>query len=298
MPTPLEEYKAHEKRRLILSIVVTGLVMVVEIVGGIMSNSMALLSDAGHMFTHMFALGIALAAIYIASRDPRSHRTFGLYRVEVLAALLNSLFLFAVTVGIVWESVVLLMHPAEVKAVEMLAVAALGLVANLASIYLLQHAAHGDMNIKSAFIHVIGDAASSVGVVVGAIVIHYTGWNSIDPILALGIALIIALWAVDMFRDAVNVLLETAPKGMDVDTLRAELQREFPELGTIYDLHIWVITTNMYMFSAHIALARRHVDTMDSLRDRINTWLRERHEIEHTTIEFDIENDHPADTAP
>jgi cobalt-zinc-cadmium efflux system protein len=298
VPEPPEEYKAHEKRRLILSMAVTGLVMVVEIAGGILSNSMALLSDAGHMFTHLFALGIALAAIYIASRDPRRHHTFGLYRVEVLAALLNSLFLFAVTVVIVWESVALLMHPVPVRAVEMLAVAALGLVANLASMYLLQHAAHGDMNIKSAFIHVIGDAASSVGVVVGAIVIHYTGWNIIDPLLAVGIALIIALWAMGMFRDAVNVLLETAPKGMDVDTLRTELQREIPELGTIYDLHIWVITTNMYMFSAHIALARRHVDAMDRIRDRINTWLGERHEIEHTTIEFDIEDDPPAGPTP
>ncbi|MFC1582885.1 cation diffusion facilitator family transporter [Planctomycetota bacterium] len=285
-------YKHMAKKRLILSMVITGIVMIVEIVGGILSNSMALLSDAGHMFTHMFALGISLAAIYIASRDPRNHRTFGLYRVEILAALFNSLFLFGVTVLIVWESIERLMHAQEVAAMQMLLVAIVGLVVNIVSIMLLYRSAGDDINIKAAFIHVIADAASSVGVVAGALVIHFNpGWSLVDPILAIGIALIIVVWAFGLFKDSVNVLLETAPKGMDVDTLHDELKGEIPEICEIYDMHIWVITTNMYMFSAHIALERKYIQQVNEIRDKINTWLKVKHDIDHTTVEFDIEEE-------
>ncbi len=282
-------YKHMEKKRLILSMVITGIVMLVEIIGGLMSGSMALLSDAGHMFTHMFALGISLVAILIASRDPHNHRTYGLYRMEILAALMNSLFLFGVTVLIVWESVVKIIHPDNVHATPMFWVALIGLAVNILSILLLHRSAGADINIKAAFVHVVADAASSVGVVGGAVVIHYTDWTIIDPILAIGIALVIVAWAWGLFRESVNVLLETAPKGMDVDTLRKELCEHIPEIGQIYDLHIWVITTNMYMFSAHIELPGKYTDQINEIRDRINCWLEDKHNITHTTVEFDIE---------
>jgi cobalt-zinc-cadmium efflux system protein len=264
--------------------------MVLEIVGGLLSNSLALLSDAGHMFTHVFALGISLGAIYIASRDPHSHRTYGLYRAEILAAFVNSLFLLGVTVLIFREGVDLLMHPEHVHGMQMMAVALIGLSVNVVSVLILHKSADQDMNIKAAFVHVMADALSSVAVVMGAVVIHFTDWRWLDPVLAIGISLLILVWALVLLRDSVNVLLETAPKGMDVDTLKRELSFNIPEIDEIYDLHIWVITTNMYMFSAHIALDRSNIQDINKIRDRINTWLRQEHGITHTTVEFDIEN--------
>jgi cobalt-zinc-cadmium efflux system protein len=267
---------------------ITFIVMLLEIAGGYFANSLALLSDAGHMFTHLFSLGICLAAIYLASRDPYSSRTYGLYRVEVLAALFNSLFLFGVCGVIVYEAVHTFIDPSEVRSMQMLMVAIIGLAVNMASILILYKSTEQDMNIKAAFAHVMADAVSSVGVVAGALIIHYTDMFWIDPVIALGISVIIAVWAAGLFRDAVNVLLETAPKGMDVDKLMEELRNEFPQIHDVYDLHIWVITTNMYMFSAHMAVNRKHIDELTDLRKRMNEWLMKTYLIEHTTIEFDI----------
>jgi cobalt-zinc-cadmium efflux system protein len=284
------EYKGTAKKRLILSIIITGVVMILEIGGGILSNSLALLSDAGHMFTHMFSLGIALGAIFIASRDPYSHRTYGLYRVEILAALFNSLFLFGVCAVILYEGVERFLNPGSVHGMQMLIVALIGLAVNVASILILHKSVSEDINIKAAFAHVMADAVSSVGVVIGAFIIHFTDEYWIDPVIAVLISVLIFIWAVKLFWEAINVLLETAPKDMDVDTLKKEFKEEFPEICDIYDMHIWVITTNMYMFSAHIALDRSHVDQINEIRERMNAWLWEKHAIDHTTIEFDIED--------
>jgi cobalt-zinc-cadmium efflux system protein len=284
------EYKGTAKKRLILSIVITGVIMILEIAGGIVSNSLALLSDAGHMFTHMFSLGISLSAIFIASRDPYSHRTYGLYRVEILAALLNSLFLFGVCGVIFYEGTERFFNPGSVHGMQMLVVALIGLAVNVASILILHKSASEDINIKAAFAHVMADAVSSVGVVIGAVVIHFTGKYWIDPVIAVLISVLIFIWAAKLFWEAVNVLLETAPRGMDVDTLKKDFREQFPEICDIYDMHVWVITTNMYMFSAHIALDRSHVNETNEIRERMNTWLMENHGIEHTTIEFDIED--------
>jgi cobalt-zinc-cadmium efflux system protein len=170
----LFEYRAVEKRKLLLSLAITAAMMVVEVIGGVLANSIALVSDAGHMFTHAFAIGISLVAIQIARRPPCHHRTFGLYRAEILAAFMNGLFLLLIVGVIIYEAVLRLLQPRDVLGLHMLAIALIGLAVNVASIYIL-HGSTADLNVRSVFYHLIGDAASSIGIVGAAIVISRAG---------------------------------------------------------------------------------------------------------------------------
>jgi cobalt-zinc-cadmium efflux system protein len=283
----LEDYRSVEQRKLKLTMAITGSVMVVEVVGGIMTRSLALLSDAGHMFTHFFALGVSFAAIRLACTAPCHHRTFGFYRAEVLAALFNSLFLFAVTAYIHFEGIKRLMHPEPVLGLQMLVVAVIGLVVNIASVLILRGSARDDLNIKGAFLHVMADTVSSVVIIVGAVVIYFSGWNVIDPLLAIGISAVIAVWAWGLLKDSVNILLEVAPRGVRADDVSAELRKAIPEIREIRDIHIWVITSNMYSMTAHIALDPAAAAEASGILERINRLLDEKYDIEHTTIQFD-----------
>jgi len=285
---PLEDYRSVEQRKLKLTMAITGSVMVVEVVGGILTRSLALLSDAGHMFTHFFALGVSFAAIRIACTAPCHHRTFGFYRAEVLAALFNSLFLFAVTAYILYAGINRLVHPEPVLGLQMLAVAVIGLVVNIASVLILRGSARDDLNIKGAFLHVMADTVSSVVIIVGAIVIYFSGWNVIDPLLAIGISVVIAVWAWGLLKDSINILLEVAPRGITADDVNAELRKAIPEIREIHDMHIWVITSNMYSLTAHIALDPAAAAEGRSILERINRLLDEKFDIEHTTIQFDV----------
>ena len=165
--------------------------MIVEVVGGFLTHSIALISDAGHMFTHCFALGISLAAIMIARKPLCHHRTFGLYRAEIVAAFVNGLFLLFVVAIITYEAILRIIHPEEVLSLRMLMIAFIGLVVNLVSIGILHGSHKQDMNVRSVFYHMVADAASSVGIVVAAVIIFITGWNIIDPLVSLGISAVI-----------------------------------------------------------------------------------------------------------
>jgi cobalt-zinc-cadmium efflux system protein len=283
----LHEYHHVAKNRLALAMAVTGAVMVLEFVGSILSGSLALGSDAWHMFTHLFALAISLVAITLACKQPCHHRTYGFYRVEILAALFNSIFLFAVTGFILYEGIIRLIHPQPIAGFEMLIVALFGLLANGISILLLHNSVKTNLNIKSAFLHMFADTASSVVIIIGAVVVSLTGWYIIDPILAIGISVLIFVWAGQLFRDSVNVLLETAPKGMNVDVITAELKKDFPEIVKITDMHIWEITSNMYSFTAHIQIQKVDYEKAKVLLEKINRVLDEKWGIEHTTIQFE-----------
>ncbi|MCX5754393.1 MAG: cation diffusion facilitator family transporter [Candidatus Krumholzibacteria bacterium] len=283
----LADYRSVEQRKLKLTMAITGSVMVVEVIGGILTRSLALLSDAGHMFTHFFALGVSFAAIRIACTAPCHHRTFGFYRAEVLAALFNSLFLFAVTAYILYAGVHRLMHPEPVLGLQMLFVAVIGLVVNVASVLILRGSARDDLNIKGAFLHVMADTVSSVVIIVGAIVIYFSGWNVIDPLLAIGISVVIAVWAWGLLKDSVNILLEVAPRGVTADDVSAELRKAIPEIREIHDMHIWVITSNMYSLTAHVAVDPAARAEIRGILERMNRLLDEKYDIEHTTIQFD-----------
>lgn len=283
----LFEYRSVERKRLRLVIAITGIVMVVEVAGGILSNSLALVSDAGHMFTHFLALAISLGAIVCAGMPSCHHRTYGFYRMEILAALLNSLFLFAVTFWILFEGVRRIIRPAPVLSLQMLGIAVIGLAVNFAAAWILRGASRDDLNVKGAFLHLIADTLSSVVIVIGAVIIYFTGWSIIDPLLSIGIALVILGWAWGLFRDSSNILLEAAPKGLNTDEVCEILLKEVPQIKEITDLHVWVITSNMYSLTAHIKL-KEQFPPAESRRiiDSIKRVVDERFDIEHTTIEF------------
>ncbi|MEW6456726.1 MAG: cation diffusion facilitator family transporter [Acidobacteriota bacterium] len=284
----LHEYRSVERKKLKLTMTITGIVMIVEVIGGILTRSLALISDAGHMFTHFFALGISFVAIIIASKEPCHHRTYGFYRVEILAALFNSLFLFAVTAYLLYEGVNRLIHPEPVLGLQMFLVAVVGLIVNVISVLILQGSARDDLNIKGAFLHVLADTVSSIVIVFGAIVIYFSNWYIIDPSLAIGISLLIFVWGWGLFKDSIRVLLELAPKGINIDDVSAELKKEIPEIRDIRDMHIWEITSNMYSFTAHIAIDTVNHRKSTEILNRINKLLNEKYDIEHTTIQFDL----------
>ena len=282
----VHEYRAVEKKKLVQAISVTVIVMLAEIFGGFLTNSMALLSDAGHMFTHSFALFISLGAILFATKGECHHRTFGFYRIEILAALFNSLFLFGVTAWIVYESFHRILNPEPVLSLQMLGFAIVGLIANVISAMLLHGTSKDDLNVRSAFLHMLADTLSSVFIIIGAVVIYFTGWSVIDPILSIGIAIVIFGWGWQLFKDSIKILLEFAPKGMDAEQIMGFLKEEVSEIEEITDLHIWTITSNMYSMTAHVKL-KNNVNSVDAKRivAQMKQLVDEEYQIEHVTIE-------------
>jgi cobalt-zinc-cadmium efflux system protein len=273
--------------KLMISIVITFVGMGIEIVGGVLSGSLALLSDAGHMFTHIFALGISALAIRLATAKPCHHRTFGLLRAEVLAAYTNAIFLFGVTLYIIYESVVRLFNPVEILTAEMLVVAAVGLVVNIGSIMLL-HGHGGNISIRSAVAHMMADALSSVAIVVGAVIMAKTGWQWIDPVLSIGIAVVILSWAWSLFRDTVRILMEVAPAHVNTHDVEAFVAQAFPGVVAINRVRIWSITENVVVMSAEVvpAVKAAAVTTPTELQDALDEQLRERFGFTEITLQI------------
>jgi cobalt-zinc-cadmium efflux system protein len=284
----LFEYRSVEKKKLILSLSITLVVMIIEVIGGFLTHSIALISDAGHMFTHCFAIGISLAAIIIARNPPCHHKTFGLYRAEILAAFVNGLFLLLIVGVIVYEAVLRIIYPQEVVGLQMLVIAFIGLAVNLMSIFILHGSHKDDINVRSVFYHMVADAASSIGIVLGAIVILYTGWNIIDPLVSLGISAVIMYWALGILKESTIILLEMAPRDLDIHIISDDLKSSFPDIKEIYNVHLWTITTDMVVFSAHLALNGENSFSADhdKLMGKINTYLFEKYNIIESTIQL------------
>ena len=283
-------HRASDKRRLLFTIVITGSMMVVELVGGILTNSLALISDAGHMFTHFFALAVSYTAIVFAVRPASKDRSFGYYRVEVLAALFNGITLLLITAYIFWEGYKRILAPEPIEELPMFVVAVVGLVVNLISAVILSGTDRGDLNLKSAFLHMIGDTASSIAIVAGAIVIYYTNWLIVDPLLSVLIAILILIWSMRLLKDSINVLLESAPKHIKSDDVGSVLlDCGKPEVKGVHDIHVWEITSKMYSMTAHVIVNDIKVSDTNKLLERINHTMDERFGIQHTNIQFECE---------
>ncbi|MBS3941451.1 MAG: cation transporter [Actinobacteria bacterium] len=277
-------------RRLAIALALVGTFFVVELVGGLMTNSLALLSDAGHMFTDVVGIGMALAAIQVAGgsrQDPQ--RSFGLYRLEILAALANALLLAAVAVYIVWESVQRLLDPPEVLAGPVLVVGAVGLLVNVVAFRLLRPGARESVNVEGAYLEVLADLLASVGVVISALVSLATGFRRADPLFALAIGFFVLPRAWRLGRKALRILLQSAPSHLDMDAVRDELL-DLGGVASVHDLHVWTLTSGMEVASVHLRLvpdAGGH-EVLDAAR----RLLRDRHGIEHATVQIE-----PADHA-
>ena len=288
----LFEYRTVEQKKLILSLSITAITMILELIGGFLSNSMALLSDAGHMFTHAFAIGISLVAIFIATKPPCHHRTFGLYRAEVLAAFVNGLFLLLVVGIIIYEAALRIINPIKIFGLEMLVIAFIGLAVNAASILILRGSHKENLNIRGVFYHMFADAVSSVGIVLAALFIMYTGWTLIDPLVSIGISALILYWAWGILKDSTRVLLETTPKGLDINMIGDDLKNNFPEIKELHNVHLWSITPDMLVFSAHIKLYPDKLQTkQEILISKINEYLAKKYKIIESTIQVASEDE-------
>lgn len=273
-------------KRLIFAICLTAITLVAEVIGGIWSNSLALLSDAGHVFLDLFALILSLAAIKLAAKPPSENHSYGLHRAEVLASLINGLTVFLMAIGILYEGSKRLLSPEEVQTTPMLVIAILGLVANLLAAKGLHGHSHDDLNVRSAFLHVLGDAAASVGVIAGALVMHYTGWYQADPIISIAIGLLILTGAGRVLREAVHILMEGVPRGLSVEQV-AGCIRGIEGVADVHHLNVWAVCSHIIALSAHVEIQPENNREREALLHRIEHELAHKFHITHTTIQFD-----------
>jgi len=258
---------------------------IVEGIAGFLTNSLALLSDAGHMLTHLIALLISLGAIMFASKPPTARKTYGFYRLEILAALFNGATLFLITLWIFFHAYKRIINPEPVASWHMFIVAVIGLIVNLACAYILK-TSHGSLNIKSAFIHMMADTFSSLVVVFGAIIMHYTQWYMLDPALSILICIVILVWSYQLITESVDILLEATPKDVDLENVVKSIS-ELDEIEGVHDVHIWTITSGMYAMSAHVYIKDLMVSETHKIMAKINTLVSEKFSIGHTVIQFE-----------
>lgn len=273
--------------RMLWAVGITGSVLVLEAVGGILSGSLALLSDAGHMLTDLAALLIALAAMVMAEKPASGRHTFGLARLEVLAALGNSMTFFVMVAALAWEAIRRLSHPALPEWRTMGVIALVGLTANLLSAWSLHGSHEHDLNMKSAWFHVMGDLFSSVGVLAGVGVIAWTGWTWVDPALSLGIAILIAGGGFKLFRKALHILLESAPAGITVEKVGEALTQEVPDLLEVHHIHLWEVGAGEIHLTAHLVVKDRPMCEGEAILQRANQVLGDKFGIHHSTFQLE-----------
>jgi cobalt-zinc-cadmium efflux system protein len=264
--------------------VITLTIFVVELIGGFLANSLALLADAGHMFTDVVGIGLALGAIWFASRPATVGRTFGYLRLEILAAVVNAILLFGVAGVVLIEAWRRLSAPPEIASELMLTIALLGLGANAVSLLLLRDAQRASLNMRGAYLEVMGDLAGSAAVIVAALVITTTGWTPADALASAAIGLLILPRTWHLLHEAIDVLLEATPRGVDLDEVRAHIL-EAPGVADVHDLHAWTITSGMNVVSAHVVLD----DSADppAVLDHLCRCLSGDFDIEHSTFQLE-----------
>lgn len=272
-------------RRLLLAFLVTVVFMVAEVIGGLISGSLALLADAGHMLTDAAALLVALMAVRFAKRKPNSRHTFGYLRLTTMAAFVNAAALLVIVVLIVWEAIARFFNPQPVMGTTMLVIAIAGLFANILAFWLLhQGQEKANINVRAAALHVLGDLLGSIGAVAAALIIMYTGWTPIDPILSVLVSCLVLNNAWRLLRESFHELLEGTPEEIDIDKLRRDLSLSIPEVRNVHHVHVWQIGEQRLM-TLHVQVVPPH--DHDALLDRIQHHLLEKCRIGHATIQME-----------
>jgi cobalt-zinc-cadmium efflux system protein len=265
---------------------VTVAFVAVEVYAGFRSGSLALLSDAGHNFTDALALFLSWFCFYLQTKPADETKTYGYHRAGVLAAFVNAVTLIVLSAWILYESVVRLRNPQPVQYSVMLVIAALALVMNGGIMLSLRSASKNDINVRSAFIHMLGDALGSIAIMAGALIIRFTGWVRADPILSIVIAGLIVWTAWDIVRESLNILLEGLPRGIDLNHVGASMKDVAGVLG-VHDLHIWSLGSSVHALSCHVLIEDVPPSTSDSILRRLNHLLADRYRIFHTTVQFE-----------
>jgi cobalt-zinc-cadmium efflux system protein len=284
-------------RQLRTAVLLTALILAVELAGGLVAHSLALLSDAGHVLTDVVALALAWFATSQADRPPDARKTYGYHRTGILAALANASALILIVLVIAFEAIRRLQHPETVTPLPMFGAAAFGIAANLYIAFGLRGEGHENLNVRAALLHVMGDIGASVGVILGGLVIALTGWYAADPLISLAIAVLIARGAWNVLRETTDILMEASPRHVDVTRLARDIVA-MPAVTDVHDLHVWSIAGGMTALSAHVQVEEDcPLSACDGLLERINRILLDRYRIAHTTIQFEYAccERHPGD---
>ncbi|MEJ2273931.1 MAG: cation diffusion facilitator family transporter [Woeseiaceae bacterium] len=275
-------------KRVMIALVLTGAFMIVEVIGGILSGSLALLADAGHMLTDTMALALAAAAFHVSKRPAAGSLTYGYQRFQILAAFVNGLSLLLIVGWIFYEAVERFITPREIMGETMLLVAGAGLVVNIISFAVLHSGDQENLNIRGAALHVAGDLLGSIAAIVAAIVIIYTGWTLIDPLLSVAVGFLILRSAWILVKRSAHVLLEGAPEWLDVEEMQRRIVANIAGVQGIHHVHVWGLTPQQLMLTMHVTLDGEGNSQLNVLRD-VKDYLRREYAIGHSTIEVDID---------
>jgi cobalt-zinc-cadmium efflux system protein len=274
--------------KLKFGIMLTSFILVVEVAGGLLSNSLALLADAGHLFTDVIALTLSWYGVKQAERPASHSMTFGYHRIGVLIAVVNAISIFVIAAVIFYEAFQRFGQPPEVNSLLMLTVAMVGLVVNLFVVFWLRKEQRGNLNVRSAFWHALGDALASIGVILGGIIILLTGWFVVDPIISAFIGLIIILAAWRILKEGLRVLLEATPPEINVKKLLKTLSH-VPGVRAVHDIHVWSISPQLHTMSCHVLIDDLPTSEAAAIRQKIEVMLRQQYDIEHSTIQMECE---------
>jgi len=280
------DHGSGNMKRVIVALALTGTFMVVEVIGGLVAGSLALLADAGHMLTDTMALALAAIAFHVAKRPADARRTFGYQRFQILAAFVNGLSLLVIVGWILFEAMRRFVAPVEVAGPTMLVVAAAGLLVNVIAFAVLHGGDQDNLNIRGAALHVAGDLLGSVAAIVAAVVIIYTGWMAIDPLLSIAVAFLILKSAWALVQQSAHVLLEGAPAWLDRDEMQRTIIERVPEVEGIHHVHVWGLTPQDLMLTMHVRVAREGPNPTAIVR-RVKATLKEDYGIGHSTIEIE-----------
>lgn len=275
------------KKALLISFILIAAFMITELIGGLLTNSLALLSDAGHMLSDAFSLGLSLFAFKFGEKIADESRTYGYKRFEILAALLNGVLLVLISIFILWEAYQRFFHPPEVVGSGMLVIAIIGMLVNIVVAWILMKGDTSEnLNLRSAFMHVLGDLLGSVGAVIAALLILFFGWNYADPIASVLVSVLILLSGYRITKDAVHVLMEGKPEGVDIEAIKHRLL-DLADVEDVHDLHIWSITSDFPSLSCHLVV--RTGCHRDDLLYEVTQILTKEFQLEHTTIQIEGE---------
>lgn len=282
----LPRRRARHQRALTGALIITSIFMLAEFIGGLWTNSLALIADAGHMLTDAAALALSLFAIRVSQRPATSQKTYGYFRVEILAALANGAALFLIAGGILYESYDRFLQPPVVKSEEMLIIAIIGLIANLICVRILHSDHEHSLNVRGAFLHVIGDLLGSVAAILAGVMMFWWRVFWPDPLVSVLVCILICASAWRLMRESVEILLEGAPRDVSVKAMLRELSR-VPGVESVHDLHVWTLTSGLHAMTCHAV-----VETSDTqgVLHRMNEVSRERFKVNHTTIQLETEN--------
>lgn len=275
-------------KRLSLSLGITAAFVVIEVVAGIFSNSLALLTDAAHNFTDVIALGLSWYALRIATKPAHAGKTFGYHRAGILVALANSTTLILIALGIFYEAYRRFLSPPEVNAPILIGVGAAAFIINLVTALLIKKGSENDLNLRSAFLHLMGDVLSTLGAVIAGVLIFFTQWHWLDPLVSALIGGIILWSAADILRESIHILLESAPENMDVSQMVDDI-RAVNGVRGVHDLHVWSLNESLRMLSAHVVTENITIGEGRRIRYDINEMLARRYNIQHATLQLEYE---------